>query len=464
MDPAYIHDQTLTFICGGGETEARALFTWFGFRYFTVEGPAEALRVEVIHTPLARVARFECDNEMLCWLDRAFAATQLMNMHAGIPSDCPHKERRGYTGDGELACNAAMTTLDAAAFYRKWIRDIRDCQDLKTGHIQYTAPYIRSGGGPGGWGCAIVEVPWQFYKHYGDIDVLRDCYPQMLRYFDYLEYKSVNGLVAGDKPGEWCLGDWCTPESIILPAPFVNNYFYVKSLLRCTRIAPLIGREDDLPMLRQRIKERRAAITAAYYNDWDGNFLGCRQGANAFAVDIGLGDERTYRNLVVYYRRTGGFDTGIFGTDIVTRVLFEHGDGETAVSLLTSESEHSFAGMRNLGATTLWEYFPGSLRDRSHSHPMFGAVDAYLYEYILGVRQPENGAGWQAVEIAPAFVPQLRFARGGRRLPQGELTVEWIREGEKIRLTVNVPAGVDAVLRLPDRETSLASGTNRIMI
>ena len=97
----------------------------------------------------------------------------LCNMHTGHPSDCPHLERRGYTGDGQLTCHAALSVLDARRFYEKWLCDIGDCQDTLSGHIQYTAPYIRSGGGPGGWGCAIVEVPYQLYRHYGDVEVLR---------------------------------------------------------------------------------------------------------------------------------------------------------------------------------------------------------------------------------------------------------------------------------------------------
>ena len=96
-----------------------------------------------------------------------------------------------------------LTTLDAEAFYKKWMRDIGDCQDTLSGHVQYTAPYINSGGGPGGWGSAIVEVPYQLYKHYGDISVLTDYYPQMRRYIDYLEAHSAYGLVVSDKEGAW---------------------------------------------------------------------------------------------------------------------------------------------------------------------------------------------------------------------------------------------------------------------
>jgi alpha-L-rhamnosidase len=207
--------------------------------------------------------------------------------------------------------------------------------------VQYTAPYIRSGGGPGGWGCAIVEVPYQYYLHYGDKSVLEECYPNMMRYFDYLEYRSENNLVVTDKEGQWCLGDWCTPKSIVLPAPFVNNYFYIKSLEKCIEIAEIIGRTEDIPTFAERIERRKSAIMAAYFNKWDGNFLGGQQGANAFAVDIGLGDERTYKNMVEYYKKLGGYDTGIFGTEILIRLLFENGYADTALMLLSSEKKNS---------------------------------------------------------------------------------------------------------------------------
>ena len=112
------------------------------------------------------------------------------------------------------------------------MRDIGDCQDIVSGHVQYTAPYVRSGGGPGGWGGAIVEVPYQLCRHYGNEQILRTYYPQMRRYIDYLESHSEFGLVTSDKAGEWCLGDWCGPnvlypekdltshnQQMLLPAP-----------------------------------------------------------------------------------------------------------------------------------------------------------------------------------------------------------------------------------------------------
>lgn len=78
----------------------------------------------------------------------------------GMSLSCPHRERLGYTGDGQITAPAAMLLLDSREFYRKWIRDILDSQDPDTGHVQHTAPFMGGGGGPGGWGSAVIIVPY----------------------------------------------------------------------------------------------------------------------------------------------------------------------------------------------------------------------------------------------------------------------------------------------------------------
>ena len=442
IDPKFSHKQEFVCVCDGSERLVRALFTWFGFRYLRVEGEATLPLVEFIHTKVSRISDFSCDNDTLNWIHSAFLTTQLANMHAGIPSDCPHIERRGYTGDGHLACRAAMKMLDTEAFYRKWLQDIADSQDKLTGHIQNTAPYTHSGGGLGGWGCAIVEMPWQFYLHYGDTAPLAAYYPNMLRYFDYLELHSANGLVVSDKAGEWCLGEWANPSPVILPAPFVNTYFYVRALQHMVEIAKLTGHEQDIPLFEARIATRKAAIEHAYLNTWDGNFFGCLQAGNAFALDLGLGDERTYQNLLAYYEGLGEFDTGIFGTELLIRLLFERGNGELAVRLLTSEKAHSFTEMKRRGATTLWEHFPDSYRDRSHSHPMFGAVVSHLYDYLLGIRQ--EGAGYDHPVIAPVLVPQINTLSGHRTLKTGRLCVAYKKGDGRVCFEIDIPKGQKA--------------------
>ncbi|MGM9625784.1 MAG: family 78 glycoside hydrolase catalytic domain [Eubacteriales bacterium] len=457
----YHFGQTFTVKSDGTERIVKPRFTWFAFRYFTVHGDAEVICVQNVHTDLTINSDFTSDHETLNWIYQAYLNTQLSNMHAGIPSDCPHIERRGYTGDGQLACHAAMTALDARKFYKKWIEDISDCQDIYTGHVQYTAPYTKCGGGPGGWGCAIAEVPYQYYKHYGDAEPMKALYPQMLRYFDYLEAHSAHDLVESDKKGEWCLGDWCAPIQVILPAAFVNNYFYIKSMQRVIEIGRIIGRETEIPMLNERIRVRREAVKAAYYNTWDGNFIGCMQGANAIAIDMGLGDQRTYDNLVSYYRQLGRYDTGIFGTDIVTRVLFEHGDGQLAAQLMMSQDPISFDGMRRAGATTIWENWPHATWDRSHNHPMFGAVAAYLFDYLAGIREEDGKAGYQDVIIAPVMAEGLNRISAKRTVPAGTITVAYEKKEGTVDFVITVPENLHAVFRFGDRETVLKQGENR---
>ncbi len=462
LHPEFVHGQREIIVCNGECIVVRPLFTWYAFRYFAIYGNAEPENVEVIYSDVPIISGFRSDNELLNWIHDTYVNTQLTNMHAGIPSDCPHIERRGYTGDGQLACHAAMNILGAESFYRKWIKDIRDCQDIHSGHIQYTAPYLHSGGGPGGWGCAIVEVPYRFYLHYGDVSVLEECYPNMLRYFDYLESHSVSDLVISDKEGEWCLGDWCTPKSIVLPAPFINNYFYIKSLEKCIEIAKIIGRTEDIPTFAEKIERRKNAIMAAYFNKWDGNFLGCQQGANAFAVDIGLGDERTYENMVEYYKELSGYDTGIFGTDIVTRILFEKGDAQLATDLILSETVHSFGEMKRLGATTFWEYWPESLKDRSHNHPMFGAVTAYLYDYLLGIRAKDGCAGYSEIIVSPVIVDGINCIDGFRTLKSGKVSVSYRKDGNSVSFEIVIPENQNAEFVFGGESRKLDAGRNEI--
>ena len=270
LDPRHIHEQRFSVVSDGAEREVQPEFTWFCFRYMEVEGDAVPTCVKEVYADVGSASAFECDSETLNWTYRTFIHTMLCNMHTGHPSDCPHLERRGYTGDGQLTCHAALSVLDARRLYEKWMQDIADSQDVLSGHVQYTAPYARSGGGPGGWGCAVVEVPYQLYKHYGDSEVLSKYYPNMRRYIDYLEAHSEFGLVTSDKAGEWCLGDWCGPnilypdrditshnQQVIIPAPYVNTYFMVKSLETMSRIARILGKEEDVAEYAQGRHSRR---------------------------------------------------------------------------------------------------------------------------------------------------------------------------------------------------------------
>ncbi|MBE6631931.1 MAG: hypothetical protein E7623_04440 [Ruminococcaceae bacterium] len=476
LDPTHSHSQRYTVISDGSCRTVQPEFTWYCFRYFEVTGNAVPQTVKEIHADIKRASAFESDNETLNWMYDTFVHTMLCNMHTGHPSDCPHLERRGYTGDGQLTCHAVLSALDARAFYEKWLQDIADSQDVLSGHIQYTAPYVRSGGGPGGWGCAIVEVPYRLYKHYGNREVLSKYYGNMRRYIDYLEAHSEFGLVTSDKMGEWCLGDWCGPnilypdkditshnQQVIIPAPFVNTYFMVKSLETMRKIASIIDRDEDIAEYEEKIVYRKNAIRAAYFNTFDGNFVMNVQGANAFAVDLGIGDERTYRNMVRYYSKLGHFDTGIFATDILIRTLFEKGDGELAVDLLANDGMQGFEHWRKNGATTFHEYWDSN-RSRSHCHPMFGAPVAYLFEYILGIKQTEGSSGYSELTISPQAILKFNSMSGNLETVNGKISVAYERADDGICFKIVVPERCKANFRVALFECELTEGENNFSL
>lgn len=474
LDPAHMHKQSYQVISDGSGRIVQPEFTWYCFRYFEVTGDAVPLCVKEIYADIAPASTFECDNETLNWTYHTFIHTMLCNMHTGHPSDCPHIERRGYTGDGQLTCHAVLSTLNAKAFYLKWLQDIADCQDKQSGHIQYTAPYIRSGGGPGGWGCAIVEVPYQLYKHYGDIWVLSKYYNNMRSYIDYLEMHSEFGLVTSDKAGEWCLGDWCGPnilypdkditshnQQVMIPAPFVNTYFMVKSLQTMRQIALLLHRDEDAAEYDQKIQERKRAIQAAYFNTFDSNFIMNVQGANSFAVDLGLGDSNTYSQMVNYYKKLGYFDTGIFATDVLIRTLFENKDAELAVDILTNDGTQGYEHWRRNGATTFHEYWDSN-RSRSHCHPMFGAPVAYFFEYLLGIKQTEGSRGYSELVISPKAISKFGRMSGSMETPKGTVAVAYEKVQGTIDFRISIPVGCKAVFRMDSLERELSEGENNL--
>lgn len=457
------HDQIFNITLGSEDTTARPYFGWICARYAKVIGDASMIGFEEVHADVSVSCDFECDDECLNYIYRTFLHTQLINMHTGLPSDCPQIERRGYTGDGQLICHSAMMMLDCKSFYRKWLYDISDCQDRISGHVQYTAPYTHAGGGPGGWGSAMVSVPYEFYQRFSDIEPMSEMYPQMHRYLDYLDSHSENGLVVRDRDGEWCLGEWCTPDPVALPAPFVNNYFYVKSCEKMISIARLLGKEEDIPALEERIAARRRATRSAYFNPWDGNCIGGLQGANAFALDMGIGDERTKASFISRYESLGYYDTGIFGTELVTRLLFEYGRADIALRLLTASEPHGFGRFMKMGETTLWEYW-GKVA-RSHCHPMFGAVSAHLFDYVLGIRQNESSTGYTNITIAPLAINEVRAARGYLTTANGErISVSYKNKDGELSLDIRIPSATSATLTVGKHTTSLDTGDNRIVL
>ncbi len=435
-------------------------FAWQGFRYFSVVGEIQNPVCQVIHTELVQTGDFYCDNAEINLLLENYKRTQLTNLHGCIPSDCPHRERLGYTGDGQITCETVMHLWDAKALYRKWMRDITDAQGVESGHIQHTAPFYGGGGGPGGWGGAVMVLPYVYYKMYGEEAFVKENLSAMLRYLDYMESRCEGGLVTWEEKDGWCLGDWCFEGcdpwgSPHLPASYVNTCFLTKFYDELLELDGYLSLGLDRVDLQQKRQLHAKAVEASFARE-NGDYCEGTVGANAFALEIGLGDHRTVEHLVNYYTEMNGFDTGIFATELLLRILAERGYPDLVFRLLTScEPNRSFGDAFRRGLTTIPEYW--TLRE-SHNHPMYGGGLKVLFTCFLGIRN--KGIAYDKVEISPADEMGLGNFHGFVTTPKGKFSVALCRKGDRVQISVTIPQGTEAVFRFRDRECTLSEGTN----
>lgn len=447
------------FYSDGKEHIYQPRFVWHAFRYFEIIGHGEPIFVHVVHSDVKKTADFKSSSEELNMFFDAFLRTQTDNMHGGIPLDCPHRERLGYTGDGQVSAPAAMLSFDAKSFYKKWICDIFDSQDKKSGHVNHTAPFEGGGGGPGGWGMAAITVPYNYYKIYGDITPASENFENIKKWIDYLENHSENGLIVREEDGGWCLGDWCTLEKTVIDEPFVNTCLFIRALGFAEEIANALGFEDDVKNFARLRANASKAVTEKYFNKESGSFLDGLQGADAFALAAGLGDERTLLNLKEKYKKLGHFDTGFLGTDLLCEILFEHGGESIAFDLITSHSMGGFGYMFSRGATTIWETWGGN---GSHNHPMFGASVRMLFGGVLGITQEKDSYGFEKLIIAPKTPDKLDFAQGHITTSNGAVCVKWNRKGKNITFEITLPENTEAKFCYGNENQSLYSGTSVI--
>ncbi len=454
--------QSDTYILNGSEQELTTLFVFHAFRYFEIEGEAEIISVEVpvIHTDVKLISTFNCENELINWIYDAYIRSQLGNYHGCIPSDCPHRERLGYTGDGQCCAETAMLTLDTKALYEKWIDDILDCQGIETGHIQHTAPLMGGGGGPGGWGCAVAIVPWQHYLRFGDEKILAHTFPAIKHWLEYMQNHCENGLMVREEERGWCLGDWASSIKMSLPEPFVNTCYLIKTLQIMAEISEILGKGSKAHYLALAEAHKEAVVQAYYQND---DYCMGIQAADAFAIWAELPHSETaFAKLVERYENAETLDTGFLGTDILCEVLFKRGRGDLAIRLMALEDENvGFAFMRNNGATTLHEYlyaFPTG----SHNHPMFGACVRQLFTGLLGIKQREGSCGYKDIVIEPTLDTMIKKASGSIELEQGTLSVSF-NVNEKI-VKITLPKNTEAECLMSNERIALHAGENTVRV
>lgn len=456
------------YILSGAEAEAYTpRFVWHTYRYIYIKHSAnvEILNVASLFvcTDMEKRVSFKCSDDNINAVYKMYKNTVLSNMHGCTPLDCPHRERLPYTGDGQLSANAAMYNFDGYTTYKKWISDISDAQDLKTGFVPYTAPYS---GGCGGhaWGSAVVTVPWHFYLQYGDKQILRESILHVEKWIAYLkEHKDEYGFVDRYAEGSWGLGDWVMPskypwsdpkpEAIKIPPGLVNTVYYIYCIELLKNMYGVLGKTFP-EYLNEEIRECRAALAKKYINEGD---VFSEQEADAYLLfaDVVSNEnaEKVLNKLVEKIEKRGyTFNSGMVGTELLFKVLDKAGKNDIVLKMLKTTEYPSFGYMLKNGATTLWETWEGT---GARSHTAFTSVGAW---YIYGLAGIKPDGGYKTFTLKPFFANELSYVDVSLNTEYGKICVWWERKEKQICLKVKIPFNATASLIINEKTEKLNSG------
>lgn len=465
---------------GGEVYEPR--FVWHAFRYVEINGwpgtpGPNAVEGRVVHSDVARTGHFSCSNPLLEKINELFVNTQLMNMHGGVPSDCPHRERLGYTGDGQLTAASSIWNLWMPQFYTKWINDIADSQNRETGFVPHTVPFYGGGGGPG-WGSACVILPSVMQNMYADVRIVEQMYGHMEKWLKYLDGRTDGAdIIISEEPGSWCLGDWSLPVNVDvhmedqpLPPPLVNTFFYGMCARQLGNMAQVIGRESDAVRLHKQADRIAVNFHKRFFDKARGVYARGLHGASAFALILGAvpvqEKDRVVARLVehVLVACAGHLDTGIMGTPVLLEALARENRFDVAYEILCKTTFPGFGFMIASGATTMWENW--SYECGSHCHPMYGSVCDWLYRYVAGIRPDADSSGFNRIKIAPWPGPELTHASARIHTVRGQLDVCWEKSKMISRVDVDIPVGCSAHILVPkpDSEKSILLESGIVII
>jgi alpha-L-rhamnosidase len=456
---------------GGGPESYSACFTWFVFREVEItnwpgEFDPDQVRAEAVYTDIRTTGKFECSNELFEKINRIWWRSQTDNMHGGVASDCPHRERSPYTGDGQVACVTVMHNFDSRAFYTKWIRDILGAQNPDNGYVPNGAPWQPGCGGGVAWGAAINIMPWEFYLHYGDIDMLRENYEGMKGYVRYmLTWTDEEGIMHSqapqkDKPNRWInLGEWVTPGPLP-PDDMVHTFF----LWRCAGLtatsASALGKNDEAEEYYKLAEKTRKAFQRKYFDEARGSYG--PYGGNVFALRMGVPEEQKDRVVAALRNdlkaNDDHLDTGIFGTQFLFEVLSENGLHELAYTIMNKRTQPGYGWWLEQGASTTWEHWSGS---GSRNHPMFGGGIVWFYRILAGMMADPLEPGYRHIIFRPGPVADVNYAGYSNLTPYGMAAIKWEKGNGKFRVFITVPTGSTATIHVPATKPEAVSESGK---
>ncbi|WP_294508788.1 alpha-L-rhamnosidase [uncultured Victivallis sp.] len=416
-------------------------FTYHGFRYvrLEIEGEAELLALEArrVGTDFQRIGNFHCSLPIVNELE-AMALRSCRANFVGIPTDCPHREKNGWTGDALAAVETVLYHFDAARAYEGFLEILIDTQ-RPSGQLPGMAPTsgwgYNSGNGPA-WDGALALIPELILRFNNDDRPLRKCRDAIRRYLDYCETMSSGDLVS------FGLGDWChVDKSRMAPVELTSSCFLHAILQTVAAFAARIGDPAEQTEYLARARRVAAAILRKYARP-DGSFADGRMTSLATPVYFGIAPEpeRTAALLDETVRANDyRIDFGFLGAKFVPRVLAEHGYVDTAFELLTQTKFPGWGYWAVRGETTFLEHWEGG---DSRNHVLFADLSAWLFRYPAGFRHDAPGK----LVIAPVLPKKLDSVRCDYRGCRSE----WQRESDgNVRFRITIPPETRVRLELP---------------
>ena len=483
--------QKIEYICCEGMNEYRTRFAVFGFRYAEVETDIEldpeSIEAVAVYSDMEQTGFFESSNELL---NRFFEATlwSSKSNHLDIPTDCPTRERHGWTGDAQIFAATASYLFGYIPFARKYLRDVYDWQK-KDGKLPQIAPeggtdfYMASMNGCVGWADAGVIIPYVLWKQYGDRRVLEEFWDGMKRYAAFQQrrcgkpYPTAKKISLSAEDRKYvnncgqAYGEWAEPQDVnpqswktcVITHPETATAYTAYMLGLMSEMAEEMGEASLAKSYRDFAENNRKSYQALmrskeYTLDTD------RQAQLVRALKFGMLDEeqtsfakeRLIKALCNYGWRLG---TGFLSTPLILDVLGDI-DKEAAYRLLENEEIPGWLSMPKNGATTIWEAWegPDTLNGGigSLNHYSKGAVCEWLFRTMCGI----SVTGENRFLIRPVPGGHFSFAKASYTSVYGKIESAWRVEEGKTIYTVSVPANCSARVALPDgREFEQKAGS-----
>jgi alpha-L-rhamnosidase len=453
--------QTDIFILSGkGEDEFMPRFNYKGFQYVEVTSDQplkltkENLMAYFMHSDVPPVGKINSSNNTLNKIWEAANASYLSNLF-GFPTDCPQREKNGWTGDAHIAIETGLYNFEGITVYEKWLDDHRDEQQ-PNGVLPAIIPTSGWGyhwaNGPD-WTSTIAIIPWNIYLFYGDSRILEQNYDNIKRYVDYIDENYPSGMT------DWGLGDW-VPVKSVTPKEFTSSAYYFVDATILSKAAKLLGKTEDAKKYAALAEKIKTAVNEKYLDRETGTYGSGLQTELSVALHWGLvPDElipKVAENLAKRVEADNKhIDVGLLGTKTILNALSENGYPELAYEVASQETFPSWGWWIVNGATTFYENWPlDASRDISMNHIMFGEINAWYYKALGGIFPDENQPGFKNVILKPNFVPGLEHFEATHDGPYGTVVSSWEKQRRSVEYKVEIPANSTATLVLDEGKIS----------